>query len=254
MRIISQATDTSFLLIQMRKHQGSEKAEYQNFLGHSGLNTGQLNAINLFEEPNFSEKHLDNYDGFFIGGFSDDPNDSLALTEEYFPFLGAFEQILNYAISIRKPGLLSCGGFMIASVLLGGEICLDESMQELDILSITRSDSEASDPVFQGIPKTFNIVSGHLKSTNILPPGCVLMASSPRCHIHVFKLKAAPIYAFQGHPEISAKEVKDRVGPYARKYFKTREEYEEFIAREGDTRVANGLLRRFVRMVADESF
>lgn len=197
----------------MRKHQGSEKAEYQNFLGHSSLNTGQLNAINLFEEPNFSEKHLDNYDGFFIGGFSDDPNDSLALTEEYFPFLGAFEQILNYAISIRKPGLLSCGGFMIASVLLGGEICLDESMQELDILSITRSGSEASDPLFQGCPKTFNIVSGHLKSTNILPPNCVLMASSTRCPIHVFKLKAAPIYAFQGHPEISAGEVKDRVGP-----------------------------------------
>ena len=118
----------------MRKHRESKEAEYANFLSHTGLESKSLHNVNFFEIHDFNDENLKNYDGFFIGGFSDDPSDTIELTEEFYPFIHSFEKILNRAITEKKPGLLSCGGFMIASVLLGGKIAIDTSMQEFDIL------------------------------------------------------------------------------------------------------------------------
>ena len=65
----------------------------------------------------------------------------------------------------------------------------------------------------------------------------------------MFKIKTAPIYAFQGHPEISSQELKDRVKPYIHKYFETKEDYEKFISRQGNTQFANSIPKRFVELV-----
>ena len=239
----------NFLLLHMRKDPEVCVPEYQNFLEHTRLKKNHLYAINLCEHPNLDPGILDRYDAFLIGGYSDDPSDRLDLDVVTYPFIKSLNSLLKYAVAIKKPGLLSCGGFMLASVLLGGELTLDRAMKEMDILPITLTEKAKNDPLLSSLPDQLSIVSGHLKSTNKLPPNTDLLAYSDRCPIHAFKITDAPIYAFQGHPEMTANQLKERVEPYKDKYFNGEEDYKRFISNNASTKEANQILSRFVEMI-----
>jgi GMP synthase (glutamine-hydrolysing) len=138
---------------------------------------------------------------------------------------------------------------MIGTVLLGGEITMDEQMKEMDILSINFTASVETDPLLSNVPDKINIVSGHQKSASVLPPDSTLLASSEKCPIHAYRLNTAPIYAFQGHPELTGPQIKARVSPYKEKYFKTEEDYLRFVDSSLDTRQSNMLLSQFIAKV-----
>ncbi len=237
------------LLFHMRKDPQICRPEYENFMEHCGLPPDQLTGINLHEQPILNPTILDDYDAFLVGGYSDDPDNRLDLDLISYPFINTFDTLLQHAIKTKKPGLLSCGGFMMASSLLGGTLTLDPTLSEMDILNIQLSDNALDDPLLVGFPKTMAIVSGHLKSTLTLPPNTTLLASSEHCPIHAFKVNETPLYAFQGHPEITADQLKERVGPYRHKYFDSEDEFKKFISTTTATPYANGILAAFVAMV-----
>ncbi len=239
------------LLVHMRKDDKACTSEYETFLHHSGLTEDQLTSLNLFHLDKIDVSILDEHDAFILGGYSDDPSDTLVIDEATYPFIGALDQLLQKAIQDRKPALLSCGGFMLSSVLLGGQLTLDRDMHEMDIVEISLNEAGVQDILFAETPARFNIVSGHLKSTNILPENTILLGSSEKCPHHIFKLTNAPIYAFQGHPEITAQQIKDRIDPYIDKYFDSHDDYLAFVLKKDKTDIANALVKRFVGLVQE---
>ena len=237
------------ILFQMRKSEETAKAEYDNFILRTGLGPANLTGLNLYVEPNWDANRLAEYDAFIIGGISDDPSHSLELTMDYYPFLNTFRDILSKALETKTPGLLSCGGFMLGSVLLGGEIALDPIRKEMDIVQLNLTNDGMKDPLFESMPCQFHIMSGHNKSTVTLPDNATLLAGTDKCPIHVFRINDSLIYGFQGHPEITTEEIKARVGPYREKYFDSEEQYLKFLENKTDTSLANSLVIKFLSMV-----
>ncbi|MBT8220991.1 MAG: hypothetical protein KJP00_14270 [Bacteroidia bacterium] len=241
--------DLKILLIQLRLDESMIPIERAGFVASSGLAERHWETLDVFRNPDFQPAVLDNYDAFVIGGLSDDPSDTTEMPPFFEPWLQNLFRLMQYGIEIKKPGLLSCGGFMLASHMLGAEIVIDPDQRELGIYTLTLSDIAKNDILFKTLPNEFKAVSGHIKSTNTLPSNCELLVSSERCPIHGFKVKNAPFYAFQFHPEIQCKDLEIRVTLYKEKYFETEEAYLEFIANMADTSIANSIVVRFLTLV-----
>lgn len=241
--------DIQILLIQIRLELSMIGPERNSFIELSPLSQDQWHTLDVFRNPDFDPSILDKYDAFMIGGLSDDHSDSIQLPENFSPWIDNLYNLMAYAIKIKKPGMLSCGGFMLASEMLGSEIVIDPAQQELGVYSLSLTSYALKDPLFKGFPTSFKAVSGHIKTTNTLPQNCYLLASSERCAIHGFKVKKAPFYAFQFHPEIKCEDLKIRVELYKEKYFDSEVTYQKFIALMANTEIANSLVSRFIRLV-----
>ena len=238
------------LLVQMRKDPAVLPAERSDFVSSSGLADHQFKSLDVFREASFSPEILDEYDALFIGGISDDRSDSLKLAVSDFPFIPSLKRLIQYAADQSFPSLLSCGGFMIASSVLGGKIEIRPEYQELGFHTMYLSEDAKKDPLFTDFPIHFPAVSGHIKSTTQLPPESELLVFSERCPIHAFKLKHAPFYAFQFHPEISYDSLYARIARYKEKYFTDEGSYQQMFADRVSTEVANNIVRRFVELLA----
>ncbi|MDX1665792.1 MAG: hypothetical protein R3350_01110 [Saprospiraceae bacterium] len=241
------------LLLQMRMDRNMLSAERQGFLKFSGLEDHQLESLDLFRQPEFSPELIHAYDAVFIGGISDDPSQSLQLPPAQFPFINNLKAMIRLILECKKPAFLSCGGFMIASRLMGARVVIDPEMQEMGIYDIKLTKEGKADPIFRGFPPSFKAVSGHQKSTLEAPAGCSRLAFSDRCPVQAFRHNSFLFYAFQFHPEIETRALKSRVEAYREKYFDSREAYEAFINLMDDTTLANTLLSRFVELMVGEA-
>ena len=253
MEMVTSKTKLQILLVQIRKDPSMLAAERRGFVQLSGLEDDQFTLLDVFRQTTFPPSILDDYDAMIIGGLSDDPSDQIGISPEVFPFIESLHALIRYAIQIRKPALLSCGGFMIASVTLGGKVVLDKKRAELGVYDLLLTQEAQSDPLFKNFPNHFKAVSGHQKSTLFTPPNCILLASTDRCPIHAFRVRGAPFYAFQFHPEISCEELEARVEGYKDKYFPSDQEYQDFIALMDDTSLANSIVSRFVELVEEHA-
>ncbi|NND06603.1 MAG: type 1 glutamine amidotransferase [Saprospiraceae bacterium] len=244
------SADLKILLVQIRKDESLLAAERREFVEFSGLDDLQFITWDVFREPDFVVDVLQNYDAIMMGGLSDDESDTVTLPSTFDPFVDNLHQVMLHAIEYNIPSLLSCGGFMLASQWLGAEVIIDPDQAELGMYSINLTQDGQEDMLFQTFPPSFKAVSGHIKSTIKLPPSCLRLAYSERCQVHGFKVKTAPFYAFQFHPEITCKDLLERVEAYKDKYFDSEKAYQKFIRMSGNTAIANSIVTRFVELVA----
>ena len=240
------------LLVQIRQDAHLLPAEREEFVELSQLREDQITTLDVFQQPDFAPNLVNQYDALMIGGLSDDDSEQIALPDIFDPFIKPLMALMQRAIDCKIPSLLSCGGFMLASELVGARVVIDRAQAELGMYDIWLTPTALHDPLFRGFPASFRAVSGHIKSTIDLPNSCHRLAYSEKCQIHGFKVADAPFYAFQFHPEISCEDLVARVGPYREKYFPSKEAYLEFIKMSGSTDIANSMVHRFVQLVADE--
>lgn len=237
------------LLIQIRSDQSLLPAERKEFVHFSGLTEEQITTLDVFRDPDFEPQMVDDFNALMIGGLSDDDSNELELPATFSPFIENLNSLMLRAIDRRIPSLLSCGGFMLGSMLLGAKVVIDPEQSEVGIYEIALTESGRMDPLFEGFPLHFNAVSGHHKSTVDLPSNCVRLAFSERCDIHGFRVKDSPFYAFQFHPEITCANLQARIEAYKEKYFDTEEDYQAFIHMTHSTGTANSIISRFVQLV-----
>jgi len=242
--------DLKILLVQIRRDADTLPPERAEFVHFSELKEEKVYTLDVFKNPAFPVSMIDDYDALMIGGLSDDLSNDIMLPDFFEPFLANLHHLMLHAIEKKIPSLLSCGGFMLASSMLGASVVIDPDQSEMGLCQITLTDAGKSDVLFQSFPPTFQAVSGHIKSTNDLPRECVHLASSERCFVHGFKVADAPFYAFQFHPEITCADLVTRVESYKDKYFATEQDYQTFIKTRGSTAIANSIITRFVRLVA----
>jgi len=232
------------LLLQIREDQFTREEELAEFIRYSGLPAASFGVLDAFQDP-ITPDALVGWDVLFIGGSSDA---SVRLPERY-PFVKDMQALLRHCLAIRFPVLASCFGFQVAVVALGGQVILDEAQMELGTFPVQLTAAAQHDPLLWDAPSVFPVMCGHKERVAVLPPQCVLLASSERCIYQAFRVGDQPFYGFQFHPELDRPDLQARLRRYATRYRADAEALEGIVAHIEDTPMANSLIRKFLERI-----
>lgn len=147
----------------------------------------------------------------------------------------------------RTPTFATCWGFQAFARALGGEVVNDVDRSEVGTHSLTLTDAGRADPLFRDLPEPFDVQMGHEDRVLTLPPGAVLLASSPRVKNQAYCFADRPIYCTQFHPELNRDDLLKRVRKYP-EYIEriAKMTLADFEAELHDTPESAALMLRFV--------
>jgi len=232
------------LLMQIRDQARVREEEYESFLTYSGLESSQLDVLNVFDIPDFGPEVLEGYDALFVGGASE----ASVLEPHNYPFVMPGVALLRYCIEASVPVFASCFGFQLAVLALGGTIVRDDADYEMGSPPISLTPAAAEDILFRDTPDQFPAISVHMERAPELPENCELLAYTEACP-HAFKVHDKPFWAFQFHPEVDRKTLVERLTIYKAKYTDDDGQLDEVLESAQETPESNELLRKFVERV-----
>jgi GMP synthase (glutamine-hydrolysing) len=236
--------DLKILLLQIREDASVRKEEHESFAFFSGLEPDQITIHNVFDQPEFSHQILEGFDALFIGGASE----ASVLDEKTYSFLSHGNNLIKYAVEKSVPTFASCFGFQMAVIAFGGTIIKDCENFEMGTCSIDISEEASNDPLFREMKKSFWAVSVHQEKALELPSNCQLIGFNEHC-CQAFRVKEKPFWAFQFHPELDRKTLKQRLNVYKDKYTEDIDHYQEVIYGLVETPDSNKLLSYFINNV-----
>jgi GMP synthase (glutamine-hydrolysing) len=232
------------LLLQIRNDPVVCQEELECFAKYSGLETAQIDILNVFSCAEFDNSLVDSYHGLYVGGSSD----VSVLEPEKYSFVIPCQELLLYCQRINKPVFASCFGFQLAVRAFKGTIIRDESGFEMGTIPISLTASAFYDPVFAATPNNFLAVAVHQERAIEIPDDFDLLAYTDNC-CHAFKHKESPFWAFQFHPEVDVDILIQRLGIYRHKYTNGNDHYDALISDFNATPYSNHLLEQFVNNV-----
>lgn len=142
-------------------------------------------------------QELDGFDGVVCMGGEMGAHD-----DADHPWLAAVRWLLAKAVARRLPVLGVCLGGQLLAAATGGVVRRATGGPEAGTLLIAKRDVAAHDPLFAQLPLTPDVIQFHYDEIHQLPPGAVLLASSPRYPNQAFRVGTAG-YGLQCHIETS---------------------------------------------------
>jgi GMP synthase-like glutamine amidotransferase len=118
------------------------------------------------------------------------------------PWISGVRDLLAKAARGGLPTLGICLGAQILAVATGGRVSPGESGPEVGAGLVAKKDAAWTDPLFAELPLMPDVMQFHSDAITALPPGAVLLASSPRYSHQAFRLHRAA-YGVQFHIETS---------------------------------------------------
>jgi GMP synthase (glutamine-hydrolysing) len=118
-------------------------------------------------------------------------------------------------------------------------------------VAVSLTEAGRADPLFAGLPDTFEAFVGHKEAIRDLPPGAVHLASSPACPVQAFRVRRN-VYATQFHPELDVEGLCTRIEVYKHAGYFEPEQAESLkeMARAGAVHDPPRILQRFVERYA----
>lgn len=201
-----------FLLLVSRSEQNVAEAEFAAFSELSGLAASDLRRVRLEREP-MPAVDLDDYSGIIVGGspfnFTDPPEKKSAIQLRVEADIA---RLLDAAVARDFPFLGACYGIGTLTTHQGG--VLDRTYGEpIEAIEVSLTEDGAADPLFAGLPETFDAFVGHKEACRVLPPGATLLATGTRCPVQAFRVRTN-LYATQFHPEMIAADLVERAREY----------------------------------------
>lgn len=236
--------DLKILLLQIRRDEVTKREELTSFCRYMELEQNQIDVWDCFEKPFFNGDIIAGYDALLVGGASD----ANVLEPQKYNFVESIMKVLNFCVHKKFPVFASCFGFQAAVLAFGGEIFHKEKDFEMGTIDIFTTESAQSDPVFASTPSPFVAVSVHKQYATEVPHNSELLAYTDQC-IHSFKVKEAPFWAFQFHPEVDEQILKARLGVYKEKYTDNLEQFEHIINNVRSSYESNVLALNFINNV-----
>lgn len=99
---------------------------------------------------------------------------------------------------------------------LGGKIEKDLSQQEFGTFKLRLTKKGSKDKLFSFLLKSFYAQQGHQWSATHLPKNAELLVQGNKCFIQTIKVKYSNIYGIQFHPELTKRNMIERVNLYAK--------------------------------------
>lgn len=239
-----------FLFIGTRAEDVAADGEYDAVLRFTGLAERDLVRVRLERDP-LPDVRLEEWSGIVLGGGpftvsdpEEDKSDAQRRAE------AELRALALRVVEADAPFLGCCYGIGTLGGLLGGVV--DRRFGEpIGAVEIALTDEGRSDPLFAGLPPTFEAFLGHKEAVSVLPQGAVLLASSATCPVQAFRLGTS-VYATQFHPELDAVGLATRIEVYEHHGYFEPGGAEVLIAAAHAATVTEPprLLRRFVELFA----
>ncbi len=148
---------------------------------------------------------LDGYAGLLVLGgpqaaYADDHGEPGA------SWLPATKALLRAAVTAGVPTLAICLGAQLLAEALGGQVRPGSSGPEIGARLVARRDVAAQDELFGLVPFTPDVLQWHDDEIAELPPGAVLLASSPMYANQAFRV-GERAWGLQFHIETTPEQV-----------------------------------------------
>jgi len=237
-----------FLLLASRPEDVAADDEHAAFLRFTGLPAERLHRVRMEAGP-LPAIDLDEYAGVIVGGSpfsSSDPEESKPPTQRRVE--AELKPLLDQIVARDVPFLGACYGVGTLGAHQGAVI--DGRFAEpVGPVPVTLTDAGAADPLLAGLPRTFEAFVGHKEACSALPPGAVLLASSPTCPVQMFRMRRH-LYATQFHPELDAQGILTRIEVYRHAGYFPPHEADQVAARirAADVSWPRLVLENFVRL------
>lgn len=166
------------------------------------------------------------------------------------PWMQTGFDVIQEVCERQIPSWASCFGFQALAHSLGGEVIRDEDRKELGSTLLHLTEAGERDPLFCTLPASFWAQQGHHDVVVRLPEEVELMATGDLVHAQAFRVRGAPFWASQFHPELTLDQTLERFTFYRDHYFDNPDEFETAranLARGKETPEVGSLLSRFVR-------
>jgi GMP synthase (glutamine-hydrolysing) len=213
-----------FLILQLRPEDEAADEEFTSFLTKGGLSAVEVHRIRLDQRDLPGGLVLADYSGVIVGGGPGCVSDA---PEEKTPQEAKIEaEILGLMPRITEgdiPFMGCCYGLGILAHHLGGEVSKARYGEAIGGVDCTLSEDGATDPLFDGLPRTFRALVGHKEAVQDLPPGAVHLAAAESCPFQMIRY-GQNVYATQFHPEADGESFATRIRIYSGKgYFQPHE-------------------------------
>jgi GMP synthase-like glutamine amidotransferase len=110
-----------------------------------------------------------------------------AYDDEVARWLPQVRRLLSEAVRTELPTLGICLGAQLLAVAVGGRVSAAET-PEYGAQLVAKRQAAADDPLFRELPITPDVLQWHVDEVSELPPGAVLLASSPVCAVQAFRV------------------------------------------------------------------
>ncbi len=241
-----------FLLLSTRADDAAADGELEAIARFGGLDPDrEIRRVRL-EAGALPPVDLDEWSGVIVGGSpfnASDPPDAKSAVQRRVE--AELHRLLDDVVARDFPFLGACYGVGTLGVHQGGVI--DRTYGEpVGTVPVTLTDAGRVDPVFAGLPSTFDAFVGHKEAVRVPPPGAVVLASSPDCPVQAFRVRTN-LYATQFHPELDAPGLVARVEIYRHAGYFPPEELGQVIDRvrgvvvDAPPRVLTAFVERYAR-------
>ena len=234
----------NYLLLQVRNPDDPMREHELNAFGRAlGAVNGRIRVFDLLNRP-LARGDIDRTDMFLIGGSG---HYSATATG---PWIERALDSLRAVHDSAKPTFASCWGFQAMARALGGRVVHDPLRAELGTHLLSVTEAGASDPLFGPLAPSFAGQMGHEDCVDELPSGTTLLASSDKTNHQAYRFDDRPIYCTQFHPELSRRDMLQRVKHYPHYVEKIAGvPIGRFAELLSETPEAESLLKRFVALV-----
>ncbi len=230
------------LLIQVREREDVEKQEQDCFVERCRIRKDQLDAVNLLNDPVPTWDQAGAFDVVMIGGAG-----VLSVTQDH-PFNDALTELVLRLCEADRPLFGACWGHQFVAQALGGTVITDHDRREIGTNKVELTPAGRDDPIFAGLPPSFQAHMGHHDYASKLPAGAVELATSRQCPNQSFRIDGKMVYGMQFHCELNTARLLERLTIYQHIY-KPDDDYLENLKREPiPTPETDGLLRRFLEL------
>lgn len=239
--------DAPFLLLSIRGEDEAADDEYQAMMRFAGLDEGGMHRIRLTHRA-LGDVDLTRWSGIVLGGgpynVSDEQDAKSAIQRRVESELA---ELLAAVIERDFPFLGCCYGVGTLGSAVGAVVDRAHS-EPVGAVMVELTAEGRSDPLFAGLPDTFDAFGGHKEAASWLPPSAVRLATSPACPVQAFRV-GANVYATQFHPELDVNGICTRIDVYKNHgYFapETAESLKED-ARQRDVTHPTAIMRTFAQ-------
>jgi GMP synthase-like glutamine amidotransferase len=147
---------------------------------------------------------LDDVDGLLVLGGPQSALDDEATSPE----LVGVRRLLGQALAADVPTLAVCLGAQLLAQVGGGRVRKGVDGPEVGALLVAKRDAADADPLFRPLPLSPDVIQFHHDEIAELPPGAILLASSPHYVNQAFRV-GRRVYGLQFHIETTPEIVEE---------------------------------------------
>jgi len=183
---------------------------------------------------------LDQFSGLVLTGSPSSANDDDIWIER-------LKDLVCEAVRKSVPTLGVCFGSQLIATALGGEVQPNPKGWELGNCQVRLTPEGIRDPLFFGIPESFEVMESHQDSITLLPDGAFLLATNDHSPIQAYGL-GKTLRAVQFHPEMGPEHLHFILPPRRERILKSIGiDVLEVLPRLCSTPVAPGIFNNFVK-------